>query len=206
MTFAACHQRPSLRSFLWLQPLLLLPQLLEGRQQCAAQLAGSGEAAEQLSSVAAALRRSSAWLPMGAAALTAATVEEQQQEQQQERLCRVLHTWLLACLAYLLPAILLHVAEARTLHLRLPAGWRKALDGTAVAALATTPSGEALPAAGGAAAAAASPAEAATAAADSGSDYCEDLLQPDPGALLVLFAELALAAYVAWMLVLLLMV
>ena len=179
---------------------------LGGPQHCAAQLAGSPAAAAHLRSIAAALQLGSSWLPLGTA--TAAHPADPQ------HLCIAIHAWLLACLAYGLPAVLLHGSEAR--QRRFPLQQLEPPPAEVVAAMPPRLPDSAAPMSGAAdrtsvedfAAREAAPSGAEASggpreleAEASALDDLRRMLLPNrqpPGQMC---GELALSAYVAWLLV-----
>lgn len=173
--FGSCLQRTRLRTFLWTQPLLLAPILWMGRSHCAAQLAATPAAADQLQRIAAAMQRCSAWLPVGLlAGGTRGGGAALQAPLDVASSCLSVHFWLVLMLALCLPAILIHRLEGQE---------RQAL--WEVRKRQRTMSDSQHGGSGGTAAGAQEPQR--------------DLLLQQPQSVLGSIGELALAGYAAWL-------
>lgn len=114
-------QRTRLQTFLWTQPLLLVPMLAMGHTHCAAQLDTTPDAALQLQRIVAAMQRGAAWLPVGPAAPLAGACGGVNggggggaaREPEPASACLAVHCWLVALLAFCLPAIVIHRLEGQ---------------------------------------------------------------------------------------------
>ena len=108
--FGACLQRTRLCTFLWTQPLLLVPALWMGRAHCTSQLGSAPDAAAHLQRIAATMQRCTAWLPVGPVGGAAGAPP---QALAPEPACLATHFWLVLALSFCLPAIMIHRLEGQ---------------------------------------------------------------------------------------------